>query len=79
MIYIVLKGVSKVLKIIKNTDYNDVLYDAYNLLGLIYNELEDYGNAMVYHNKALASIDKAYGFFVYGTNYIKTRKILKKQ
>jgi tetratricopeptide (TPR) repeat protein len=27
-------------------------------LGLIYNELEDYGNAMVYHNKALASIDK---------------------
>nr|WP_309760311.1 tetratricopeptide repeat protein [Flavobacterium sp.] len=52
------KGVSKVLQIIKNTDYNDILYDAYNLLGLIYNELEDYGNAMVYHNKALASIDK---------------------
>jgi tetratricopeptide (TPR) repeat protein len=28
------------------------------IFGLIYNELEDYGNAMVYHNKALASIDK---------------------
>ena len=51
------KGVGKVLKIIKNTDYNDIRYDAYNLLGLIYNELEDYDNAMVYHNKALASID----------------------
>ena len=51
------KGVSKVLKIIKNTEYNDILYDAYNLLGLIYNELEDYNNAMVYNNKALASID----------------------
>ncbi len=53
------KGVSKVLRIIKNTDYNDIRYDAYNLLGLIYNELEDYDNAMVYHNKALASIDES--------------------
>ena len=53
------KGVSKVLQIIKNTDYSDVLYGAYNLLGLIYYELEDYNNAMVYHNKALASIDES--------------------
>ena len=53
------KGVSKVLKIMKNTHYNDIRYDAYNLLGLIYNELEDYNNAMVYHNKALASIDES--------------------
>ena len=52
------KEVSKVLKIIKNTDYNDLLYDAYNLLGLIYSDLEDYNNAMVYHNKALTSIDE---------------------
>ncbi|MFV8368972.1 ATP-binding protein [Flavobacterium sp. LB2R40] len=51
------KAVTKVLKIIKNTNENDVLYDAYNLLGLIYNELEDYTNAMAYHNKALASIN----------------------
>ncbi|RKS95001.1 tetratricopeptide repeat protein [Flavobacterium limicola] len=51
------KGVFKVLKIIRDTENNDVFYDAYNLLGLIYNELEDYNNAMVYHNKALASID----------------------
>jgi signal transduction histidine kinase len=51
------KAASKVLKIIKNKNHSDVLYDAYNLLGLIYNELEDYNNAMVYHNRALASID----------------------
>jgi hypothetical protein len=59
----VLKRVSKVLKIIKNTDYNDVLYDAYNLLGLIYNELEDYGNAMVYPIKLLTSDKKSLASF----------------
>ncbi|MFV8331634.1 ATP-binding protein [Flavobacterium sp. GSP14] len=53
------KGVSKVLQIIKNTNYNDIRYEAYNLLGLIYNELEDYNNAMVFHNKALTSIDES--------------------
>lgn len=52
------KAVSKVLKIISSTNQSEVLFDAYNLLGLIYNELEDYNNAMVYHNKALASIDE---------------------
>ena len=52
------KTVSKVLKIIKNTDQSEVLYDAYNLLGLIYNELDDFDKAMAYHNKALASIDE---------------------
>ncbi|RTY84066.1 tetratricopeptide repeat-containing sensor histidine kinase [Flavobacterium sp. ZB4P23] len=51
------KAASKALKIIKNTDQSDILYEAYNLLGLIYNELEDYKNAMRYHNRALASID----------------------
>ncbi|WP_234423154.1 tetratricopeptide repeat-containing sensor histidine kinase [Flavobacterium sp. RSP49] len=51
------KASSKVLKIIKNSNKSDALYDAYNLLGLIYNELEDYKTAMGYHNKALASID----------------------
>ncbi|WP_233579291.1 tetratricopeptide repeat protein [Flavobacterium sp. LS1R10] len=51
------KAASKALKIIKNTNQSDILYDAYNLLGLIYNELEDYKNAMRYHNRALASID----------------------
>ena len=51
------KAASKALKIIKDTNQSDVLYDAYNLLGLIYNELEDYNTAMRYHNKALGSID----------------------
>lgn len=52
------KAISKVLKIANDTDQSEVLYNAYNILGLIYNELEDYNNAMVYHNKALASIDE---------------------
>ena len=50
-------AVFKVLKIIKNTNYNDILYDSYNLLGQVYNELEDYKHAIEYHNKALSSID----------------------
>ncbi|TWI01394.1 histidine kinase [Flavobacterium tiangeerense] len=50
-------AVFKVLKVLKNTNYNDILYDSYNLLGQIYNELEDYSNAIEYHNKALSSID----------------------
>ena len=52
------KAASKVLKIIKNTHQSEVTYDAYNLLGLIYSELDDFDNAMTYHNKALASIDE---------------------
>lgn len=52
------KAASKALKIIKNTDQSELLYDAYNLLGLIYNELDDFDKAMAYHNKALASIDE---------------------
>ena len=52
------KAASKALKIIKNTDQSELLYDAFNLLGLIYNELDDFDKAMAYHNKALASIDE---------------------
>jgi hypothetical protein len=51
------KGVSKVLKI-KKTQIITIYYMMRTIFGLIYNELEDYGNAIVYHNKALASIDK---------------------
>jgi signal transduction histidine kinase len=49
--------VFKALAAIKNIKANNIQYDAYNLLGLIYNELDDFDNAMAYHNKALASID----------------------
>ncbi|WP_255493227.1 tetratricopeptide repeat-containing sensor histidine kinase [Flavobacterium sp. SOK18b] len=51
------KAVFKVLKIIKNKNYNDISYNSYNLLGQIYNELEDYNNSIEYHNKALRSIN----------------------
>lgn len=50
-------AVFKVLKVLKNKNPKDILYDSYNLLGQIYNELEDYRNAIEYHNKALSSID----------------------
>ena len=50
-------AISKVLKLIKHKKYNDILYDSYNILGQIYNELEDYDRAIAYHNMALSSID----------------------
>lgn len=52
------KATFRALQIVKNTGYNDVMYDAYNLLGMIYNELEDFETSMIYHNKAIVSIDK---------------------
>jgi signal transduction histidine kinase len=52
------KAVFNALRVIKGEKKtNSVLYDAYNLLGLIYNELGEYENAMTYHNKALRVID----------------------
>ena len=50
--------VFKALDVIGLNMVNNIHYDAYNLLGLIYNELDDFDNAIVYHNKALASIYK---------------------
>ncbi|MBG6109271.1 signal transduction histidine kinase/tetratricopeptide (TPR) repeat protein [Flavobacterium sp. CG_23.5] len=52
------KAVFIVLRIIKNEKQaNNILYDAYNLLGIIYGELGEYENAIAYHNKALAISD----------------------
>jgi len=54
------KSVFKVLRIIKvenNKSNNNVFYDSYNLLGLIYNELGEFDNAITYNNKALMVID----------------------
>jgi signal transduction histidine kinase len=52
------KSVIKVLQIIKGEKgVNNILYDAYNLLGLIYNELGEYDTAAAYHNKALLISD----------------------
>lgn len=50
-------AVFKALSVIKNQKANDIIYESYNLLGLIYNELGEYENALVYQNKALESID----------------------
>jgi signal transduction histidine kinase len=49
--------VFKALRIIKQIKANDLLYDSYNLLGILYNEREEYSKALEFHNKALASLD----------------------
>ena len=52
------KSVFNVLRIIKGEkQINNILYDAYNLLGTIYGELGEYENAIAYHNKALVISD----------------------
>nr|WP_281324360.1 ATP-binding protein [Flavobacterium sp. IMCC34518] len=50
-------AVFKALRILKGEKANDLLYESYNLLGILYNEREEYGRALEYHNKALVSID----------------------
>lgn len=47
----------KALRVVKGENVKDIFYEAYNLLGLIYNETGEYDKALVYQNKALASID----------------------
>jgi signal transduction histidine kinase len=52
------QSVIKVLRIIKGEKkINNILYDAYNLLGMIYVELSEYENAIRFHNKALELSD----------------------
>ncbi|WP_163398502.1 tetratricopeptide repeat-containing sensor histidine kinase [Flavobacterium fluviatile] len=51
------KAVFNALRDIKGKNNIDILYDAYNLLGVIYNELGDYEKAIEFHNKAIVSID----------------------
>lgn len=52
-------SVYKALSAIKREKNNDIFYDSYNLLGMIYNELGDYNKSIEYHNMALSSIDAA--------------------
>jgi tetratricopeptide (TPR) repeat protein len=48
------KSIFSVLRTIKGEQLtNNTLYDAYNLLGVIYVEFGEYENAITYHNKAL--------------------------
>jgi signal transduction histidine kinase len=50
-------AVFKALRALKREKSNDLLYEAYNLLGILYNEQEEYDKALEYHNKALKSLD----------------------
>lgn len=44
----------KTLKILKDQEnVSDLLYQCYNLLGILYNEREEYNKALEFHNKAL--------------------------
>jgi signal transduction histidine kinase len=50
--------VFKALNILKTKkNVSNILYDGYNLLGIIYNEREEYDKALEYHNKALSMLD----------------------
>lgn len=47
----------KALRSLKEENTNDIIYECYNLLGTIYNELGEYDKAIEYQNKALKSIN----------------------
>ena len=50
-------AVFKALKILsKQKNVNNQLYDCYNLLGILYNEREEYDKALEFHNKALLTL-----------------------
>ena len=50
-------SVFKALRYLKELKSNDLLYDSYNILGILYNEREEYNKALEFHNKALASLE----------------------
>ncbi len=48
----------KALEIFKNQrNVSDQLYECYNLLGILYNEREEYHKALEYQNKAISTLD----------------------
>ncbi|MFH6993363.1 ATP-binding protein [Flavobacterium sp. FlaQc-48] len=51
------KAVFNALKVVGGKNNNEIVYEAYNLLGAIYNQLEEYNKSLEFHNKALMSID----------------------
>ncbi|WP_366185407.1 ATP-binding protein [Flavobacterium ovatum] len=53
------KEVFKVLRLLKddkNLIVKEIHYDAYNTLGMVYNGLREFDNAIIYHNKALKTL-----------------------
>ena len=51
-------AVFSAMRAVKEEKANDILYDSYNLLGIVYNEREEYDRALEFHNKALINIDE---------------------
>jgi len=51
-------SVFKALRVLKGEKADETLYELYNLLGLVYNELGEYDKSIEFHNKALISFDK---------------------
>ncbi|SHL29427.1 Histidine kinase-, DNA gyrase B-, and HSP90-like ATPase [Flavobacterium saccharophilum] len=51
------KAVFNVLKVLDTQKNAEIVYESYNLLGAIYNDLEEYDKALEFHNKALSSVD----------------------
>lgn len=50
--------VFKTLRILKQQKkVNDLFYESYNLLGILYNEREEYSKALEFHNKALTTLN----------------------
>ncbi|WP_418264292.1 tetratricopeptide repeat-containing sensor histidine kinase [Flavobacterium faecale] len=79
--------VFKVLRLLKddeNINVKEINYDAYNTLGMVYNGLGEFDNAILYHNKALRSLDeieiigksqtKAISFLNLGLVYVSLKK-----
>ncbi|MEM8521770.1 tetratricopeptide repeat protein [Flavobacterium sp. PL12] len=50
-------AVFNALRAVKGEEKSDVVYESYNMLGVIYNEIGEYEKAVEYNSKALASID----------------------
>lgn len=65
------KSAFDALKFLRRTNNEEMTYDAYNLLGVIYNELSEYDKALFYHNKALSLIkkqtDENYSYYRYSS------------
>ena len=51
-------SVFKALRVLKGEKANETVYELYNLLGLVYNELGEFVKAIEFHNKALISLEK---------------------
>lgn len=47
------KSAFEALKYLRGTNNKDLIYQAYDILGRIYNELKEFDNALNYHQKAL--------------------------